>query len=170
MDKLCELIEQQNKIAIANNQLLRKFMVANNHNKDKLSTLSENAETYAGKNLLIIHDSKSKCIEYIKRIAATYNSTIKQFNGKNKSEFVATITSLEKNDLLFIDATNPCFDEELYTILKECVETNSFEVKIGAGSDARDIRLDISPSIYVLYADEENLIPQEIVNLFFKVK
>lgn len=170
IDKLCNLIEEQNRIALSNNQLLRKLVNSRKTDSEEFSSFNNNADMYAKDNLLIVHESIEKSYDYVRDIAITKDVKIEDFRHGNKGEFTAKIMSLEENDFLFIDIRNPCFDAELFELLKECIETNSFEFTIGAGSDARVIRIDIFPLRYVIYTDTEEIIPKEMKPLFTKVK
>ena len=170
IDQLCILLEQQNKIALSNNKLLRKMAVRQEQYNFDVSSLEIEPKEYLNKNVYFLHSSINKCYEYAKEIAKLNNCKIVTYSGDSKGELSAITTALNDNDLLFIDTTNPCFDEEMYEFLKESVLTNCYEIKIGQGPEARKVQLDIPHLNYLLYYDIEDFVPTDIQTVFMKVK
>lgn len=170
IERLCNLVEQQNKIALSNNQLLRKLALHQDLSDYIASSLDCEPKEYLNKNVYFLHPSMNKCYEYAKEIARLSNCKIVVYSGYNKGELSAVTTALNDNDMLFIDTTNPCFDEEMYELLKESVLTNCYEIKIGQGPDARKVQIDIPHLNYLLYYDIEDFVPIDIQTVFMKVK
>lgn len=170
MRELQKLISQEISIANANNILLRKLLEqqSKKDNENKIANLQINK--FMHKNLLIINPSKEVGLEIAKQVTSNLEGNFSVSEAKSDSELAALVNNLSDGDIVFVDVSDPLFDNKMARVLLECVKDYCINIPIGQGAAARNVRIEVPKVQFIIYTYLEEFLTSEIKNLLMRVE
>lgn len=165
MRELQKMISQEISIANANNILLRKLLEQQGDKKDEdvISTLQ--IDKYVHNNLLVINPSKESGLEIAKQVASNKQGKFSVSEAKSDSELAALINNLTDGDMVFVDVSDPLFDNKMARVLLECVKDYCINIPIGQGPSSRIVQIEVPKVQFIVYTYLEELLPHELKKL-----
>lgn len=169
MAEIQRLLEQQVKIEISNNMLLRKILKRQFSEHFECNLQGVIVENYKEKNMLLINGSIETCKKVAKKIAESTNKRFIVATATSSRELIAALFDAQDGDIIFYDATTPFFDQETLEILLKSIKREEVELVVGKGETMRKIVLDLPTVYFVVYADMIELIPESLKEVLEQV-
>lgn len=153
-----KLVEQQISIESTNTILLKKLVERGNDIKH-VHSMQYERDTCLQNNFLIIDSSIEKGIELAKEITSNINGKFMISEAKTDGEFASLINRLSAGDVVFVDISDPLFDNKAKQVLSECIKERCINITIGKGAGSRQVSLDIPQISFIVYTCLEEFLP-----------
>ena len=168
--ELQKLISQEISIENANNILLRKLLEQQSDKKDEYIISTFPIDKYINKNLLIMNPSKEVGLQIAKQMSSNMQGNFVVSEAKSDSELAAVINKLSDGDIVFVDVSDPLFDNKMARVLSECIKNYYINIPIGRGVNSRIVQMDIPKVQFVIYTYLEEFLPSDIKKILTLVE
>lgn len=170
MKEIKELISQQISVENKKYILLQKILEGQNQTTFLDEKINLDLNKYADKNLLIINSSSRLSFNIAKKITTNIKGKFVKSEAKTDNELVNFINSLSDGDVVFIDVSEPTFNNKMGKIIYDCVKNKYINISIGNGVETRSIHLDIPEVTFIVFAYLEDFLPEGLKDYLLQVE